>query len=133
MPLVKPAIRVFGFGAAGRAGKASSLDRAGVPVRGLVPLGREPKDGDIPEEGVEETPPQAGAFADILVVAGSGGNMLLALIAPAIDTPRPTAAARDDCAVEDFRRNTRFPPAAEPRPVLEFMPGSAPLGPGSAG
>lgn len=52
------------------------------------------------------------------------------------DDPLLPAAAREDCAVEDFRRSTRLPPVP-PVPLVFTVPGDIPgmlpPGPGRAG
>lgn len=137
-------MRTFGFGAAGRAGKASeSLVFAGgclvvveegaaarVMEAVVVGEGREADDDGVGAAEVPQTVVEPGPEGlEVLlppVEAERGGNGLLE------EAFRPTAE-REDCAVDDFNRNTRFPPAPAPLTVLGDMPGRTPLGPGSAG
>lgn len=75
---------------------------------------------------------QTGALATArlaAVGAESGGNGFVLLLALERLPARPTAE-RDDCAVDDLRRRTRFPP----EPVVpDESPGRMPGGPGKAG
>lgn len=128
VPRVRPAIKTFGFGAAGKAGNAlrSAVFGAGpVEARGA---GRAYDDVVVTVGRVAGVLVHAGIAAARLVFGvDSGGNGLLEVLdrLPA----RPTAE-REDCAVDDFRRSTRFPPD----PVVpDDSPGIVPLGPGRAG
>jgi hypothetical protein len=113
VPRVKPAINVFGLGAAGRAGNAfRSVVRGAGPVdaRGA---GRAYDDVVVTEGRVGGVLVQTGAFAAaatarLAVGAESGGNGLVLLVLERLPA-RPTAE-REDCAVDDLRRRTRFPP-----------------------
>lgn len=133
---MSPAIRTFGLGAAGKAGKAfRSVVRGAGPdwARGV---GREYEDVVVVTVGrVAGVLVHVGILADeerLLVEEekeANGGNGLDDDDDEERLPVRPTAE-REDCAVEDFRRRTRLPPAPV---VVEDMPGRIPLGPGRAG
>lgn len=126
-------MRTLGFGAAWRAGKASASDgfgrvdeddaEADEAAVGRVVVdgeGREVAEVDgpaVPQTVVVVGPEVRGAEVE----AESGGKGF------------PPTAERDDCAVDDFSRSTRFPPAPAPLTVPGDSPGRTPLGPGSAG
>ena len=136
VPRVRPAIRVFGLGAAGSAGNRSwslataGLD-AGAGVREFERLGA----GDEALGDGAGLVPHAGLpFAfEPLVVLESGGKGLVEEPEPRI--PGSVAfclmADLDDWAVDDFSRRTRLP---TPAPVmLDDENGEEPPGPGRAG
>lgn len=128
----------FGFAAAGRAGNASAAllvdgraelegvaeeERLGV----LGTDGREREGGGaVVAQGVAdwEAPLR---FDDGPAAAERGGNGFEGADGRA---PLLPTAERDDCAVDDFKRNTRLPPVLT---VLGDMPGRRPPGPGRAG
>jgi hypothetical protein len=122
---------VLGFGAAGRAGKAS-LDgggRVGKGWDGVV----EVEDGDV---SVSQGRWSERMFARGILggwelvwggAAGSGraGKGLVRGFAAPQDAWRDTAE-REDCAVEDLRRRTRLPPLLPKDDVEEVgWPGRA--------
>lgn len=131
-------MRTFGFGAEGRAGKASPLFVLGA-FRVVDAAGRE---GERPEELAREGRGAGAAVAqgvaevvvleDEPVADDRGGKGLEEEAEPGIAPLLPTAE-REDGAVDDFRRRTRLPPTPLPLTVLGDMPGRIPLGPGSAG
>ena len=119
---------VLGFGAAGRAGKASLF--------GVVDLGFDDVDAGIggtgktrdDEEvthGVAPTLPAPVLFVDEGGIAGKG----FAFTAPP-QLRCLLTADRDDCAVELFSLKTLRPPLPA---ALADDPGKIPLGPGSEG
>lgn len=127
-------MRTLGLGAFGSAGNASALDVFGVAREEVA----------------------RGTWEDTLGAEGGGrgaGVVPQAVVVVFLGFERPVAAerggkgfeeepgnapvlppaAREDWAVEDFKRSTRFPPSPLPLTVLGDMPGRIPLGPGSAG
>lgn len=125
-------MRTLGLGAFGSAGKASAFDVFGLAREGVA----------------------RGAWEDALGAGGRGvGVTPQAVVVVFLEFERPVAeerggkgfeeepgnapllppAAREDWAVEDFKRSTRFPPSPLPLMVLGDMPGKMPLGPGNAG
>lgn len=129
VPRVRPAIRTFGFGAFGRAGKASALFALG---RGDDAGAREEE--RLPgNDGEGAAVPQAVAgVLDDRAEEPRGGNGLAEELDPGSAPVLPTAD-REDCAVDDFKRRTRLPPEPLPLTVLGDIPGRMPLGPGKAG
>lgn len=120
------------MGAAGRAGNAfRSVVRGAGPVdaRGA---GRAYDAVVVTDGRVGGVLFQTGAFAAaaarLAVGAESGGKGLVLLVLDKLPA-RPTAE-REDCAVDDLRRRTRFPPDPV---VLDDKPGRMPGGPGKAG
>lgn len=147
VPRVRPAMSTLGFGAAGRAGNASPPafearedDAIGVEE----PLGRGEERVDVLRAGKEDGEGAAAvphAVVALLRAAGReededaeerGGNAVADEAEEGSAPLRPTAD-REDCAVDDFKRSTRFPPAPLPLTVSGDMPGSNPPGPGRAG
>lgn len=141
-------MRTLGFGAAGRAGNASEGlafearedDAVGVeePLargEGRVDEGRLGKEDG---EGAAAVPQavvallRAGGREEEEDVEERGGNAVADEAEEGSAPLRPTAD-REDCAVEDFKRSTRLPPAPPPLTVSGDMPGSNPPGPGRAG
>ena len=128
-------MRTLGLGAAGRAGKASAPDALGVDRE-------EDVGGATREEALGNDGGGAGAvpqavlvFLDLGVeraVEERGGKGLEEDDEPGRAPLLPTVE-REDWAVDDFRRRTRFPPSPLPFTVPGFMPGRIPLGPGKAG
>lgn len=129
---------VFGLAAAGKAGNAVSagvvvVDDDNVANTGGREFGRD--DGRDEEEWLVDGPSHAAALRPALPAlvddddaAGIGGNGFAVAALPQL--PCLLTADREDCAVEFFSFNTRWPPL--PAPAAED-PGSTPLGPGSDG
>lgn len=121
---------VFGFKAAGKAGKASELVAFATLDVGGLEDGRD-EEGEAREEevvviqGVAPTLPAPTRLAD---AAAMGGKGLAFAALPQL--PCLLTADRDDCWVELFSFKTRRPPL--PTPDAED-PGRIPLGPGSVG
>lgn len=126
VPRVRPAISVFGFGAAGSAGKSSVSVVRGPGLRedrGVVAV--------VAVNDGEERAAVAHAGATVRDAADDddaedrGGNAALGIM-----PVRPTAE-RDDCAVDDFNLRTRFP---LPMFGVALFDNAAPVeGPGRAG
>jgi hypothetical protein len=140
VPRVRPAISTFGFGAAGRAGNASE-SFVFCTVREGVGAGRE--DGLMALAMVRAGVGATVAQGELVVVAlgaeraveeERGGKGLVdededvETIEPLLPTTE-----REDCAVDDLSRRTRFPPTPLPFTVPDDMPGIWPPGPGRAG
>jgi hypothetical protein len=133
-------MRTFGFGAAGRAGNASEsfVFRA---VREVVGAGRE--DGLIALAMVRAGVGAAAAQGVVVAVAlgaeraveAERGGKGLVEDDEDVETIEPLlpTADREDCAVDDLSRRTRFPPTPLPFTVPGDMPGIWPPGPGKAG
>jgi hypothetical protein len=141
--VLKPAIIVFGFAAAGREGKASSVARGGAALPEFVFCRRvDAVVGDgrarlmfvlemlgtevFPHAGGTETAVPRG-FLLAAASAGKGSRVVpLAIALP--QEPCLETAEREDCAVLFFSVSTR-------RPLLAIFetPGRVPLGPGKSG
>lgn len=138
VPRVRPAMRTFGFGAAGSAGNASALFALGVcEEEGVLgALGR--GEGRLDATGAAVVPQAVVAVFRLLdreedvEDEDRGGNGLLEDAEEGRAPVRPTAD-REDWAVDDFKRSTRLPPAPLPFTVDGDMPGRSPPGPGRAG
>lgn len=132
VPLVRPKIIVFGFAAAGSAGKASVAGLFALPVAvGGLDVGRdEAGDGFVDDtddaiQGVAPTRPAPTLLAD---GAGIEGNGFALAVFPQL--PFLLTAERDDWAVEFFSLRTRWPPLPA---AAADEPGRTPLGPGNEG
>lgn len=140
-------MRTFGFGAAGRAGNASELEVFAVREDGAaVGRGEERLDAVVKGDGDDDDEGAGAAVPHAVVVlfraAGRaedddtderGGNGLLKDETEEGRAPLRPTAEREDCAVDDFKRSTRLPPAPLPFTVSGDMPGRSPPGPGRAG
>jgi hypothetical protein len=135
-------MRTFGFGAAGRAGNASELfvfvfrtgREGGGAVRddGLIALAMDRAGGGAAAaQGVLVA---VALGAERAVEAERGGKGLVDEDED-VETTEPLlpTADREDCAVDDLSRRTRFPPPPLPFTVPGDMPGIWPPGPGNAG
>ena len=115
-------MRTFGFGAEGRAGKASTLSTVGDFREEDVGGTRE---GELEPEGAGAAVAHGVAvvvvFEDVRVVEDRGGKGLEEEAEPG-NAPLLPNADREDCAVDDFRRRRRFPPSPLPLMVLGDMP-----------
>jgi hypothetical protein len=135
---------VFGFGAAGRAGKAwALLEAPGRPtgVRDAERLGvgdRREGDGVVLVAAAAAVPhilPPAFCLPApaLPAVRLRGGNNSVALLLPALRCDpselRWATKEREDGPVEDLRRSTRLPLP----PIEDAVIGVVPLGPGSDG
>lgn len=110
----------------------------GAPTRGAE--GPQADEADLagPEAGDgddDDDDERGGKALTRLLLYGEGREGEEAVEAK-IDPLRPAAAEREDWAVDDFRRRTRFPPPL-PLPAAETVPGDIPgrmpPGPGRAG
>lgn len=112
---MRPAIRVFGLGAAGRAGNAlaspATFGRE-AEAEGLEPelLGPEDMAGVVPH-----ALPPGVAFRPVVLLE-SGGNGLEVVLEGSIPESLEfwPEADLEDCVVDDFKRNTLLP---EPNPL----------------
>lgn len=155
-------MRTFGFGAVGRAGNASPPpppppredallvrwddDGAGLGRgEGRADWVVDAREGNGDEVAVAAGVPHAvevflrapGRGADDDGEERGGNGLLEDADAEAEAeegrAPLLPTAERDDCAVDDFNRRTRLPPAPLSFMVFGDMPGSRPPGPGRAG
>jgi len=141
--VLKPDIIVFGFGAAGNEGNASSVARGGTVLRELVFCrsedavvggGRAALMFVLEIDGADVLPHARGIDTpedrELLFAADSAGNgsRLFPLAMALPQDPCLDTAERDDCAVLFFSVNTR-----RPLPAVLETPGRVPLGPGRPG
>lgn len=133
VPLVSPAIRVFGFAAMGNAGNASPVAPPFArPIVAALDTGRDDAgDGRVDDGAAQGTGPTRPAPARLADAAGMAGKGLA--FTALFQLPCLLTAERDDWAVELFSLRTRWPPLPAAATAAADEPGKTPLGPGSEG